>query len=224
MEKLLLIVSLKKVFLMLRFNKDQKYICFDFETCHLNLLNDSNKPWQLSYIIAKGNQIQKEVDNYIFWPDLKLSEGAKLVTHFDERKYHSLAADPEDILSVFESYLYDKDYLIVGQNLLGFDVYIHNIYRRLLGHKPDFSFTKRILDTNCIAKAIKKNLKPPTDSDLIFWQYKLNDFREKGLKTSIKAQLKEYKIDFDEALLHNSLYDVQMNFRIFQKQIWQIDI
>jgi len=80
------------------------------------------------------------------------------------------------------------------------------------------------LDTNCIAKAIKKNLKPPTDSDLIFWQYKLNDFREKGLKTSIKAQLKEYKIDFDEALLHNSLYDVQMNFRIFQKQIWQIDI
>jgi len=77
---------------MLRFNKDQKYICFDFETCHLNLLNDSNKPWQLSYIIAKGNQIQKEVDNYIFWPDLKLSEGAKLVTHFDERKYHSLAA------------------------------------------------------------------------------------------------------------------------------------
>jgi len=209
---------------MLRFNKDQKYICFDFETCHLNLVNTDNKPWQLSYIIAKGNQIIKEVDNYIYWPDLKLSEGAKKVTHFDERRYHSLAADPKDILSSFEDYIYDSDYLIVGQNLLGFDVYIHNIYRKLLGKSPDFSYVKRILDTNCIAKAIKKNIKPQKDLDFTCWQYRLNDFREKGLKTSIKAQLKDYKIDFDESMLHNSMYDVQMNFKIFQKQLWQIEI
>jgi len=92
---------------MLRFNKEQKYICFDFETCHLNLLDDSNKPWQLSYLIAKGSNIIKEVDNYIYWPDLKLSEGAKLVTHFDERKYHSLAADPKEVLEAFEDYVYN---------------------------------------------------------------------------------------------------------------------
>ena len=175
---------------MLRFNKEQKYICFDFETCHLNLLDDSNKPWQLSYIIAKGNSIIKEVDNHIYWPDLKLSEGARLVTHFDDRKYHSLAADPKEVLSNFENYLYDPEYLIIGQNLLGFDVYIHNTYRKLMGQKTDFSYVKRIIDTNCIAKAIKKNI----------------------------------KIDFDENMLHNSLYDVQMNFKIFQKQIWKIEI
>lgn len=209
---------------MLRFNKDQKYICFDFETCHLNLLDNSNKPWQLSYLIAKGNNIIKEVDNYIYWPDLKLSEDAKFVTHFDERKYHSLAADPKDILFSFEEYIYDNDYLIIGQNLLGFDVYIHNIYRKLLGFNTNFSYVDRIIDTNCIAKAIKKNLKPQRDCDFTFWQYRLNDFREKGLKTSIKTQLKEYKIDFDENMLHNSMYDVQMNFKIFQKQLWQIEI
>ncbi len=209
---------------MLRFNKDQKYICFDFETCHLNLLDIDNKPWQLSYLIAKGSQINKEVDNYVYWPDLKLSKGAQEVTHFDERKYHSLASDPKDVLTVFEEYLYDEEYLIIGQNLLGFDVYIHNIYRKLLGKKSDFSYTKRIIDTNCIAKAIKKNLTPPKGKDFITWQYKLNDFREKGLKTSIKAQLKDYKIDFDENMLHNSMYDVKMNFKIFQKQVWQIDI
>lgn len=209
---------------MLRFNKDQKYICFDFETCHLNLLDIDNKPWQLSYLIAKGSQINKEVDNYVYWPDLKLSKGAQEVTHFDERKYHSLASDPKDVLTAFEEYLYDEEYLIIGQNLLGFDVYIHNIYRKLLGKKTDFSYTKRIIDTNCIAKAIKKNLTPPKGKDFITWQYKLNDFREKGLKTSIKAQLKDYKIDFDENMLHNSMYDVKMNFKIFQKQIWQIDI
>ena len=208
---------------MLRFNKEQKYICFDFETCHLNLLDPSNKPWQLSYIIAKGNNIIKEVDNYIYWPDLKISEDAKEITHFDERKYHSLAADPKDILFNFESYIYDEDYIIVGQNLLGFDVYVHNIYRKLLGHKSDFSYINRIIDTNCVAKAIKKNLKPQKE-DFIYWQYRLENFRERGMKTSIKAQLKDYKIDFDENMLHNSLYDVQMNFKIFQKQLWQIEI
>ena len=44
------------------------------------------------------------------------------------------------------------------------------------------------------------------------------------MRTSIKAQLKQYKIDFDEDKLHDSLYDVRMNFEIFKKQIWQIDI
>ena len=107
---------------MLRFNKEQKYICFDFETCHLNLLDNSNKPWQLSYLIAKGSNIIKEVDNHIYWPDLKLSEGAKLVTHFDERKYRSLAVDPKEVLAAFEEIIYDDQYLIIGQNLLGFDV------------------------------------------------------------------------------------------------------
>ena len=209
---------------MLRFKKEQKYICFDFETCHLNLLDDSNKPWQLSYLIAKGNNIIKESDNYIYWSDLKLSKGARELTHFNYNKYNSLAAEPEDILTKFEHYLYNEDYLIIGQNLLGFDVYIHNIYRKLLGKSPDFSFVKRIVDTNCIAKAIKKSLKPNSETDLTYWQYRLNDFREKGLKTSIKTQLKEYKIDFEEHLLHDSMYDVQMNFKILQKQIWQIEI
>jgi DNA polymerase III epsilon subunit-like protein len=209
---------------MLRYDKYQKYICFDFETCNLNLLDLNNKPWQLSYVIAHGNDIVKEVDNYIYWPDLKMSEDAKIITHFDERRYKSLARDPKPILEDFEEIIFDKGYLIVGQNLLGFDVYIHNIYRKLLGKNTDFSFVERIIDTNCIAKAIKKKLQPPKNTDLIYWQYKLNDFREKGLKTSIKSQLKEYDIEFDEDKLHNSMYDVSKNFEIFKKQIWRIDI
>ena len=153
-----------------------------------------------------------------------MSQDAIAITRFSYDRYNYLAKDPEPILDEFEKYLYDPSYLIVGQNLLGFDVYIHNIYRKLLGRKSDFSFTDRILDTNCIAKAIKKNFKIQSKEDLIYWQYKLNDFREKGLKTSIKAQLKDYKIDFDENMLHNSMYDVQMNFKIFTKQLWQVEI
>ncbi len=209
---------------MLRFNKDQKFICFDFETCHLNIVSETNKPWQLSYLIAEGSNTVKEVDNYIYWDNLQISQEAKDITHFNESVYKQRASDPKEALELFESYLYNKDYIIVGQNVLGFDVYIHNIYRKLMGKKTDFSYVNRIIDTNCIAKAIKKNLKYQKQEDFICWQYKLNDFREKGLKTSIRAQLKDYKIDFDEHMLHNSMYDVRMNFKIFLKQIWQIEI
>ena len=209
---------------MLRYNKKQKYICFDFETCSLNLTSSDNKPWQLSYIIAEGNKIIKEQDCYIHWPDLKLSPEARKITKFNDAKYKKLAKDPKDHLLNFHKYIYDKDYIIIGQNLLGFDVYIHRIYCKYLGIKPDYSYISRIYDTNCIAKAIKKDLQPPKDLELIYWQYKLNDFREKRMRTSIKAQIKQYKIDFDEDKLHDSLYDVRMNFEIFKKQIWQIDI
>ncbi len=209
---------------MLRYNKNQKYICFDFETCNLNLLSPDNKPWQLSYIIAEGNKVLKERDCYIYWPDLKLSEEARVITRFDDAKYSRLAKDPRAILEEFESYLYDEDYIIIGQNLLGFDVYIHGTYRKLLNIKPDFSYIGRIYDTNCIAKAIKKNMQPVDKKEFIGWQYQLNDFRERNMRTSIKAQLKQYKIDFDENKLHDSIYDVQMNFKIFLKQIWQIEV
>jgi len=209
---------------MLRYNKNQKYICFDFETCNLNLLSPDNKPWQLSYIIAEGNKVLKERDCYIYWPDLKLSEEARVITRFDDAKYSRLAKDPRAILEEFESYLYDEDYIIIGQNLLGFDVYIHGTYRKLLNIKPDFSYVGRIYDTNCIAKAIKKNMQPVDKKEFIGWQYQLNDFRERNMRTSIKAQLKQYKIDFDENKLHDSIYDVQMNFKIFLKQIWQIEV
>jgi len=209
---------------MLRYNKTQKYICFDFETCHLNLLSKENKPWQLSYLIAEGGKIVKKSDNYINWENLNISEDAARITNFNFEKYKTLRRNATVVLDSFEEYLYDPSYIIVGQNLLGFDVYIHNIYRKLLRKGSNFSYIPRILDTNCIAKAIKKQLQPPKNESLIYWQYRLNDFRERGLKTSIKTQLKEYKIDFDENKLHDSMYDVEMNFKIFQKQLWQIEI
>ena len=64
---------------------------------------------------------------------------AKIVRTFPLRRYGRLAS------------------IIIGQNLLGFDVYIHRIYCKYLGIKPDYSYISRIYDTNCIAKAIKKD-------------------------------------------------------------------
>ena len=50
---------------LLRFKKNQNYICFDFETCHLNLLHSENKPWQLGYGLFKGKKMHKMCDHFI---------------------------------------------------------------------------------------------------------------------------------------------------------------
>ena len=40
----------------------------------------------------------------------------------------------------------------------------------------------------------------------------------------MKQLLKDYAIDFDEAQLHDALYDIEVNFKIFQKQLWDSEI
>ena len=50
---------------LLRFKKSQKYIIFDYETCHLNLGSEENKPWQLSFIMADLNKIYEKKDYYL---------------------------------------------------------------------------------------------------------------------------------------------------------------
>jgi len=59
---------------LLRFQKKQKYVIFDTETESLNLVN--SRPWQLSWTIAEGDKIIKNEDRFIYWDDLKMSDGA----------------------------------------------------------------------------------------------------------------------------------------------------
>ena len=72
--------------------------------------------------------------------------------------------------------LYDDSYLKVGHNLLGFDVYMHNLHRKLVDPKStsDFSYTENLVDTLCLAKALKKRIKLDKDDDFLAWQYRLN--------------------------------------------------
>ena len=131
---------------------------------------------------------------------------------------------PIFVLKEFEKYIYDPKYKIVGHNILGFDVYIHGILRSLCGQEPDYSYVSRCIDTNCIARAIKNQIKLQEGDDFLSWQYKLLHHRTRGVKTNIKQLLKDYAIDFDEAKLHDALYDIEVNFKIFQKQLWDSEI
>jgi DNA polymerase III epsilon subunit-like protein len=209
---------------LLRFKNTQKYLVFDFETCSLNLGSPENKPWQLSFLIVEGRKIKERFNYLIAWENLNISDDARRITNFNESFYRKNAVDASKVLSQFEKYLYDEEYVPVGHNILGFDIYIHGIFRKLLKKKVDYSYVNRCIDTLSLAKAIKKNIKRDPKTDFISWQYKLNSFFEKRMGCSIQALCKKYEIEFDVNKLHDAMYDIELNLKIFNKQLWELDV
>jgi hypothetical protein len=133
------------------------------------------------------------------------------------------AKDPKEVLEHFESYLYNPEYLIVGANLFGYDVYVINTLRRLLGLKSDFSYLDRVLDIQCIQKGIYMGLKTVPENRTA-WQYQMYHYVKKGVKTSVKHLAGLYDIPYDENRAHDAEYDNWLCIEIFKKQIFTIEI
>jgi DNA polymerase III epsilon subunit-like protein len=207
---------------LLRFKFNQKYIIFDTETEGLNLV--TSKPWQLAWIEAEGKQIKKKQNRFLMWEDLNVSEDAARVTGFDYKSYVKQAEDPAIVYEEFIDLINQDDVMIIGQNLLGYDIYILGVIARQLGLKIDYSFVNRIFDTKAIATALAKGNKTPDNDDFASWQIKWLNYRERGLKSNQKYLLEYYNIDFDPKKLHDALYDIEKNFEIFLKQIWELEI
>ena len=207
---------------LLRFKFNQKYVIFDTETEGLNLV--TSKPWQLAWIEAEGKQIKKKQNRFLMWEDLNVSEDAARVTGFDYKSYVKQAEDPAIVYKEFINLINQDDVIIVGQNLLGYDIYILGVIARQLGLKIDYSFVNRIFDTKAIATALAKGNKTPDNDDFASWQIKWLNYRERGLKSNQKYLLEYYDIDFDPKKLHDALYDIEKNFEIFLKQIWELEI
>jgi DNA polymerase III epsilon subunit-like protein len=209
---------------LLRFNNKQNYLFFDFETCCLNLGSTDNKPWQLGFIVINGGKITKKRDYWIRWSDLKMSDAAAKMTGWTESAYKEKGQDAKKILEEFESYLYDESYINVGHNILGFDIYIHGIYRRCLGKKPDYSYIDRSIDTLCLAKAIKNEIKFTKNESFFNWQYRLNNMIDRKSKKKLMDLCKDYDISIDESKLHDAMYDIEQNYEVFKKMLWEVDI
>jgi DNA polymerase III epsilon subunit-like protein len=207
---------------LLRFKFNQKYVIFDTETEGLNLV--TSKPWQLAWIEAEGKQIKKKQNRFLMWEDLNVSEDAARVTGFDYKSYVKQAEDPAVVYKEFIDLINQDDVMIIGQNLLGYDIYILGVIARQLGLKIDYSFVNRIFDTKAIATALAKGNKTPDKDDFASWQIKWLNYRERGLKSNQKYLLEYYDIDFDPKKLHDALYDIEKNFEIFLKQIWELEI
>ena len=209
---------------LLRFKKNQNYLFFDFETCCLNLGSLDNKPWQLAFIVIKDGKIAEKRDHWIKWDDLKMSDTAAKMTGWTRSEYDSKSSDAKAILDEFEEYLYDESYINIGHNILGFDIYIHGIFRRCLGLDPDYSYINRSIDTLCLAKAVKNEIKYQTDDNLLHWQYRLNNMIDRRSKKKLIDLCKHYDIKIDSSRLHDAMYDIEQNYEVFKKMIWEIDI
>ena len=205
---------------LLKHNINQKYVVFDTETEGLSL--NSSRPWQLSWIVCQGENILEQHDEFILFGDLDMSEDAAKITNFNKSVYLQSAKDPLEVWQKFAPYLYDEKNILVGQNLLGYDIYILNVLMNHLGMKNNWSFLPRIVDTKALATALFKDIK--LSGDRLSWQMKLMNFREKGLKTSQGFLLKHFGIDHDPSKLHNAMYDITMNYKIFRKLIMGVDV
>lgn len=206
---------------LLRFKPNQKYLIFDLETEGLNL--GFSRPYQIAYITFTLDDILKVKEDAILWSDLKMSPGAAAVTKFDKKAYLKRARDAKEVLAEFEELLFNPEYIICGHNILGYDVMIHQVWRRQIGLPTDYSYLARCIDTNILCKVYKKGLKIDR-SNLLAFQMRLDSLIEKGLKTKLSIMAEEFKINFDETQLHDALYDVTLNIEIFRKLVRILDI
>jgi DNA polymerase III epsilon subunit-like protein len=193
---------------------NQKYITFDTETNGLNLVNV--KPWQIAWTLSEGSKITKVYDEYIDWSDLHISDEIAKLTGFNKKEYNRRKKPAEEILAKFKKDLFDESRIVIGQNLIGYDVYVVASWQKHLGETPDYSYMSRIYDTRPLGKAYKEGINPPSgNKDFLSWQYKIMHDRSLKAKSSQLYQLKNLGIDFDESKLHDGAYDVEMTFKIF---------
>jgi DNA polymerase III alpha subunit (gram-positive type) len=207
---------------LLRYNIDnEEFIVWDCETEGLNLYFD--RPWQIGWLECKGKKIVNKQEYCIWWPNLHINKGAAIATHFNYSDYKCKAKSPEEVYEIFHPHLFSKNKIRLGHNILKIDIYMINSWRRAMGLATDYSFiNNRLIDTDALAKGIKKGVTP--QKPLINWMYKYSSYIEKGLKTNLGLLCKEYKIFVDENRQHEGLYDAELNWEVFLKQIYETEI
>ncbi len=210
---------------LLRFNKDQLYLVYDFETCNTNLYAD-NYPWQVGFILCNSEEILEKHNYFIHWDNIlsKISEGAKKHTKFNYDVYKKNARPQKEVLNIFNKYLYDKSYLKIGHNIFNFDIFVHNFWQRTNNIKTDFSYLDRSLDSDAVARAWKLGIKKIKNDEWVQSMFKYGSHVQKGMKTNLTDLGKELGIAYDYENLHDALNDVGLNFLIWKQLIYRIDI
>lgn len=206
-----------------RINNNFKYIVVDTETEGLSPFY--SRPWQIAWIVVENGNIIKECNYFVKWDNLNVSPKAQQVTRFNFDNYLKIAKDPSEALSDLFSYLNNNDYYVVGQNLLFFDTYQINTACRVSNFPGNYDYVSRVYDTMALFKAYKLNIKFPEDKeDIIPWQYRLINFRQKGLRSGIKHVCPEFNIPYDESLAHDGLYDVIKTNEMFKQLIFKLNV
>mgnify|MGYP001586669846 CR=1 FL=1 len=206
-----------------RFRANARYCGWDLETESLNLR--FARPFQVAYCIADNKTIETIRSDFIWWPDLEMSEDAAHITRFNPGTYKLAARPAAEILEEFDAVIYDPSVETVFQNGLNYDVYIHQNWRRLCGKPVDFSYIIRSIDLTTLTKALRKGWQPDISSPEAFlaWQYKAATYHEKGLKSNLEFCGKEEKIEHDYGELHEAANDVVLMMKVYWKRLYQLE-
>jgi len=206
---------------LLRMKRDVRFCVFDFETEDLNLF--TSKPWQFACVVGMNGRVIQKKDIYVRWADLNISREAEQITRFNHLYWEAHARDPKEVFEEINEE-FDKADWIVGHNILGYDIHVYRNSCRKLGIKP-LPIHKKMLDTYACGKGIKLEAfyKPSDD----FRNYQIRLLNERVMKrgfATLNAFSKLYDIPTDESKLHDALYDVEINYEVFKKMIWNIEI
>ena len=217
----------------LKYDKTAKIAFIDMETENLCLSFIKNRPWETALLRVVNDKIIKETDCLTKWPNFNIGEGAAMVTGFRTRwnpRYkmtmedalHNFGEKPEETFKKIKKTLDWADY-ILGQNLLGFDLYLIIEYYKMLGENWK-DIPGKIIDTNAIAKGIKFGIKYKKGESFLAYQYSMTNTVKKGVKTNLTFLGKEFNIDFDYDNLHDSCLDLRLNLLVWNKLKWQLEL
>ena len=208
---------------LLRFDKDKTYVLIDCETENLCLNSMHNLPWQIAMIKTKGEKILDTKDYYVKWDrPINVSKEAARITKFNQKKYDSSSVMYDEIFPTVFDWLEGCDH-VLGHNLLGFDIYLIKDYYLKMG-KPYHALMNKIIDTLAVARGIKSGTPYKPDVDFLEYQYRMINFRQKGVKTNLAQLGKDYSIDHDYDKLHDALVDLELNLKVWNKLKWNIEI
>ena len=205
---------------LLRFS-DRPIVCFDAESQRVNTMME-NLPFEWSWFKCVGNNVLDKRQTYIKWPNFTMSRDAAQITKF-QQSWVDNGSDPRAALDEWESVALDKDVLLVGHNVLTFDIPLWMLWRRELGLKPCWEVCERVVDTHLLSRAYKMGWKPDR-SNLLAWQYKVAAGFQKGVKTNLTLMCKELSIPIDESKTHGANYDIQLTLALYTKLIKMIEI
>ena len=217
-------------------SKDLKLVLIDIETFNLCLSFNWNRPWQTSLLFIEGDKIVRKEDRLTKWEtDLTIGKGAAMKTRFytaKNKRWDNLTmADAIEKHGESERKTFDLIYpslekadLIIGHNILGFDIHLIKEWY-LIHNKPYVQLLSKIVDTYCLYKAIAKQIKFHSNKDTFLgFQFKIYHKRVKGVKGNLMAVGKKYKIEHDYEGLHDALVDLELNYKVFEKIKWDIEI
>jgi len=208
---------------LLRFNPKEEYVFIDCETFNLCLSEFHNVAWQVSMIKVRNDKKIDQRDFFIDWgTELKISKEAKFITKYNEKEVKSKSVPPEKALPDIKKWLNECDH-IVGHNILGFDIYIIKWMFEYM-NAPYQHLTPKVIDTNCLAKGLKMQMPYDNKSDFLAYQYKMYHTRRKGVRTRLEYLAKEMEIKHDETKLHDAIVDLELNFKVWKKLKWQIEV